>query len=173
MEELKQYIREVPDFPEPGINYYDITTLIQDPVGFSLALDGMENFVRSKNADKIVGVEARGFIFGAALADRLELSFVLARKIGKLPFDTVAEEYALEYGTDTIELHADAINPGDRVLVVDDLIATGGTLVAACKLVEQLDGVVVGISSVIGLDFLPHKEKLNDYDVDCLISYDS
>lgn len=173
MEELKQYIREVPDFPEPGINYYDITTLIQDPVGFSLALDGMENFVRSKNADKIVGVEARGFIFGAALADRLELSFVLARKIGKLPFDTVAEEYALEYGTDTIELHADAIHPGDRVLVVDDLIATGGTLVAACKLVEQLDGVVVGISSVIGLDFLPHKEKLNDYDVDCLISYDS
>jgi adenine phosphoribosyltransferase len=173
MEELKQYIREVPDFPEPGINYYDITTLIQDPVGFNLALDGMENFVRSKNADKIVGVEARGFIFGAALADRLELSFVLARKVGKLPFDTVAEEYALEYGTDTIELHVDAISPGDRVLVVDDLIATGGTLVAACKLVEQLDGVVVGISSVIGLDFLPHKEKLNDYDVDCLISYDS
>ncbi len=173
MEELKKYIRHVPDFPKPGIIFYDITTLFQNPVGFELALDEMEKYIRSRSAEKIVGIEARGFVLGAALADRLKLGFVLARKPGKLPYKTISEEYALEYGTDKLQIHADAIKPGERVVVVDDLMATGGTLVAAAKLVEKLGGVVAGISGVIGLDFLPYKEKLASYDFNCLISYDS
>ncbi len=173
MEELKKYIRHVPDFPKPGIIFYDITTLFQNPVGFELALDEMEKYIRSRSAEKIVGIEARGFVLGAALADRLKLGFVLARKPGKLPYRTITEEYALEYGTDKLQIHADAIKPGERVVVVDDLMATGGTLVAAAKLVEKLGGVVAGISGVIGLDFLPYKEKLARYDFNCLISYDS
>lgn len=173
MEQIKKYIREVPNFPKPGINFYDITTLFQDPVGFDLALDGMEKYVRSRNPNKIVAIEARGFVFGAALADRLKLSLVPCRKAGKLPYKTITEEYALEYGTDKIQIHADAVSAGDRVVVVDDLIATGGTLLAACKLVERLGGTVTGISSVIGLTFLPYKEKLSGYDLNFLISYDS
>jgi adenine phosphoribosyltransferase len=173
MEQLKKYIREVPGFPKPGINFYDITTLFQDPVGFDMALDAMETYVRSKRPNKIVAIEARGFVFGAALADRLELGLIPCRKAGKLPFKTITEEYALEYGTDKIQIHADAISSGDRVVVVDDLIATGGTLAAACRLVEKLGGTVVGISSVIGLTFLPYEDKLSKYDVNFLISYDS
>lgn len=173
MEQLKKYIREVPGFPKPGINFYDITTLFQDPVGFDMALNAMEKYVRSKSPNKIVAIEARGFVFGAALADRLALGLIPCRKAGKLPFKTITEEYALEYGTDKIQIHADAITPGDRVVVVDDLIATGGTLAAACRLVEKLGGTVVGISSVIGLIFLPYQEKLSKYDVNFLISYDS
>ncbi len=173
MEQIKKYIREVPDFPKPGINFYDITTLFQDPVGFDLALDGMEQYIRSRNPNKIVAIEARGFVFGAALADRLKLSLVPCRKAGKLPYKTITEEYALEYGTDKIQIHADAVSSGDRVVLVDDLIATGGTLLAACKLVERLGGTVTGISSVIGLTFLPYKEKLSGYDLNFLISYDS
>jgi len=160
MEELKKYIRSIPDFPKPGINFYDITTLL-------------ENFVRGRQPQKIVGVESRGFVFGAALADRLQLPFIVARKPGKLPYRTVSEEYALEYGTDTLEMHVDAVSKGDRVVVVDDLIATGGSLLAACKLVERLGGEVVGISTVIGLTFLPFESKLSDYEVQYLISYDS
>ncbi|MEW5796795.1 MAG: adenine phosphoribosyltransferase [Candidatus Zixiibacteriota bacterium] len=173
MQELKRYIREVPDFPKPGINFYDISTLLQDAVGFNLALDHMERYATSRRTEKIVAIEARGFVFGAALADRMNVGLVIARKPGKLPYKTVAQEYELEYGTDRIEIHADAINSGERVLVVDDLIATGGTLAAACKLVEKLGGRVVGISSVIGLDFLPYKDRLAGYDVHYLVSYDS
>ena len=173
MNELKKYIREVPDFPKPGINFYDISTLLQDKTGFNLALDSMERYATSRQTEKIVAIEARGFVFGAALADRMNVGLVIARKPGKLPYKTVAQEYELEYGTDQIEIHEDSVSRGERVLVVDDLIATGGTLAAACKLVEKLGGKVVGISSVIGLDFLPYKEKLKGYDVNYLISYDS
>lgn len=173
MDELKKYIREVPDFPKPGINFYDISTLLQDTTGFSLALDRMERYATSRQTEKIVAIEARGFVFGAALADRMNVGLVIARKPGKLPYKTITQEYELEYGTDRIEIHEDSIGKGERVLIVDDLIATGGTLAAACKLVEKLGGKVVGISSVISLDFLPYKEKLKAYDVNYLISYDS
>ena len=173
MEKLKKYIREVPDFPKPGVNFYDISTLLQNQTGFNLALDQMEKYAVSRDTQKIMAIEARGFVFGAALADRMNVGLVIARKPGKLPYKTIAQEYVLEYGIDKIEVHKDAIESGDRVLVVDDLIATGGTLEAACKLVEKLKGEVVGISSVISLDFLPYKDKLAAYDVNCLISYDS
>ena len=172
-EALKKYIRSVPDFPRPGINFYDITILLQNPAGFALALEAMEEFARSKQADKILAVESRGFLFGAALADRLEAGLVLARKKGKLPYKTVSVEYALEYGEDSLEVHEDAVVKGERVLIVDDLIATGGTLQAVCKMVEQLSAEVVGISAVIDLSFLPWREKLADYDVNCLVSYNS
>ncbi len=172
-EELKKYIRSVPDFPKPGINFYDITTLLADPVGFRLAVDYMQRFVGSRRPDKLLAVESRGFFFGAALADRMGLSVVPARKPGKLPYQTISEEYELEYGTDKLEMHADAVRRGERVVIVDDLIATGGTLLAACKMVEKLGGEVVGISAVIDLNFLPWREKLTGYEVDCLIAYDS
>ncbi len=173
MDELKKYIRHVPDFPKPGILFYDITTLFQDPVGFDKALNAMQAFVHKREAQKIVGIEARGFILGGALADRLGLSFVPARKPGKLPSRTIREEYALEYGTDSLELHADGVSQGERVVIVDDLLATGGTVKATCRLVENLGGVVVGVSAVIGLNFLPFKQALAGYDVNYLISYDS
>jgi len=173
MDELKKYIRHVPDFPKPGILFYDITTLFQDPVGFDKALNAMQAFVQKREAQKIVGIEARGFILGGALADRLGLSFVPARKPGKLPSRTIREVYALEYGTDSLELHADGVSPGERVVIVDDLLATGGTVKATCRLVENLGGAVVGISAVIGLNFLPFKQALAGYDVNYLISYDS
>ena len=130
MNDLKKYIRSVPDFPKPGINFYDITTLLQDPAGFELALDAMQKYVESKKVKKIIGIESRGFIFGAALADRLGYSFIPARKPGKLPYETISEEYKLEYGADKIELHTDSVLHGERVVVVDDLLATGGTMEA-------------------------------------------
>ena len=173
MGELKKYIRTVPDFPKPGINFYDITTLFQNPAGFRLALGEMEKYVRSKEPQKIVGIESRGFIFAGALADRLNVGLAIARKPGKLPYKSVSEQYDLEYGTDSVVLHEDAVNPGERTVVVDDLIATGGTLQAVCRLVERLGGKVVGISTVIDLSFLPWREKLGKYDVNYLISYDS
>lgn len=173
MDDLKNYVRSVPDFPKPGINFYDITTLLMDPVGFKKALDEMEQFVRSKKADKIISIESRGFVFGAALADRLHLGLVTARKPGKLPYKTISEEYDLEYGTDSLEIHSDAVTKGEKVVVVDDLIATGGTLKAVCKMIERLGGEVAGISVVIDLSFLPWREKLDRYDVHYLISYDS
>jgi adenine phosphoribosyltransferase len=173
MTDLRQYIRTVPDFPKAGINFYDITTLVLNPKGFELGLDAMESYIRSPRPDKLVAIEARGFVLGAALADRLNIGLVLARKPGKLPYKTITEEYTLEYGTDRLQIHADAIAKGDRVAVVDDLLATGGTLAAACKLVEKLGGEVVGISAVIALLFLPFRTKLAGYDVNFLISYDS
>lgn len=173
MQDLRKLIREVPDFPKPGINFYDISTLLQNATGFGLALDQMERYATSRRTEKIVAIEARGFVFGAALADRMNVGLVIARKPGKLPYKTVVQEYALEYGTDRIEIHADAISEGERVLVVDDVIATGGTLAATCKLVEKLGGQVVGISSVIGLDFLPYRDRLSNYDINSLVSYTS
>ena len=173
MEDIKQYIRNVPDFPKPGITFYDVTTLFAHPIGFKLAVDGMEKYVRSRKPDKIVGIESRGFVVGAAVADRTGLPLILARKPGKLPADTVSEEYSLEYGSATVEIHTDAISKGDRVLVADDLIATGGTLAAVCNLVRKLGGEVVGISAVIALPYLPYEEKLTGYDLDFLVTYDS
>jgi adenine phosphoribosyltransferase len=173
MSDLKKYIRSVPDFPKPGICFYDITTLLQHPDGFKLALDEMEEYIRSKKPDAIVAIESRGFIFGAALADRLNLGVVTVRKPGKLPSETISQEYSLEYGTDSIEIHTDALNKGDKVVIVDDLIATGGTLKAACDLVEKLGAEIVGVSAVIDLEFLPWREKLSNYDVNCLIAYSS
>jgi len=173
MTELSSYIRTVPDFPKPGILFYDITTLLAHPKGFGLALDRMEKYVRSCKPDTIVAIESRGFLFGAALADRLSLGVIPVRKIGKLPSETISQEYALEYGTDHVEIHSDAIEPDDRVVVVDDLIATGGTIAATCKLIERLGGKVAGISSVIELSFLPWRETLKNYDVNYLISFDS
>jgi len=173
MDTLKKYIRSVPDFPKTGINFYDITTLMMDPKGFKLALDQMERFVKSKNPDKLICIESRGFIFGAALCDRLNIGFIPARKPGKLPAKTISEEYELEYGTDKLEIHIDSVKPGDRIVVVDDLLATGGTMFAVCKLVEKLGGSVEGISCVIDLEFLPWRDKLQAYDVNYLISYDS
>jgi adenine phosphoribosyltransferase len=171
MSDLKKYIREVSDFPKPGITFYDITTLILDPDGFSLALDRMEDFVKGKDPDLLIGVESRGFIFGAALADRLGLGLALARKAGKLPSEIVFAEYALEYGTDRVELHQDAVKPGTRVVVVDDLLATGGTMKAVCDMVEQLGAEIAGVSIVVELNFLPWHDKLSRYDVDYLVSY--
>ena len=173
MDDLRTYIRQVPDFPKPGIVFYDVTTLFQSPEGFKLALDRMERYVRNCRAEKILAVESRGFILGAALADRLNLPLIIARKPGKLPYQTIREEYELEYGTDSLEMHADAVASGERVVVVDDLIATGGTLVAVCRMVEKLGGQVAGISAVIGLTFLPFAEKLSAYDVDYLVSFAS
>ncbi len=173
MQELAKYIRSVPDFPKPGINFYDITTLIQHDVGFKKAVDFMTAYAESKNVDKIVAVESRGFLFGGAIADRLGIGMVTVRKPGKLPYNTISEEYSLEYGTDKLEIHTDAIEPDQKVIVVDDLIATGGTAKAACSLVNQLGGKVAGISAVIELSFLPWRELLNEYDVNYLISFDS
>ena len=172
MESLKKYIREVPDFPKKGVLFYDVTTLLQDPAGFRLALNHMQRYVESVGADKLLAIESRGFIPAASLADRLDLPLVLARKPGKLPYETVSEEYDLEYGTDKLEIHTDAVSSGDRVVVVDDLIATGGTLLAACKLVERLGGTVAGVSAIVALTFLPFEEKLAGYDVNYLVSYD-
>jgi adenine phosphoribosyltransferase len=172
-EKMKRYIRSVPDFPKPGINFYDITTLLSDKDGFRLALDEMAEYVRSIRAEKVVAVEARGFVFGGALADRLHLGLVPVRKPGKLPYRSISEEYSLEYGVDKVEIHADAIAAKERVVIVDDLIATGGTLKAVCNLVERLGGEVAGISAVIDLSFLPWREKLADYSVNCLVSFDS
>jgi len=173
MDNLKKYIRNVPDFPKPGVLFYDITTLLEDSEGFKQVLSRMEEFIKSRNADKIVSIESRGFIFGAALADRLSIGLVLGRKPGKLPYETISEEYELEYGTDKLEIHADAVREGERVVIVDDLIATGGTLKSVCSMVEKLGGEVVGISTVIELSFLPWREKLKAYNVQYLVSYDS
>ncbi len=173
MDNLKKYIRSVPDFPKKGINFYDITTLLENPTGFNLALDAMEKFIVQKNPTKLVCIESRGFIFGAALSSRMNIGFVPVRKPGKLPYKTISEEYDLEYGSDKVEIHADVLNADDKVVIVDDLLATGGTMEAVCKLVEKCDSQIVGISTVIDLNFLPWREKLSKYEVDYLISYDS
>lgn len=173
MADLKQYIREVRDFPKPGIQFYDVTTLLQNPEGFKEALNQMQAYIEPKQPTKLVGIEARGFILAGALADRLGLGFIAARKPGKLPAETIRQSYELEYGSNTLEMHIDAIAPGDKVIIIDDLIATGGTLAATCQLIEQLGGRVCGISSIIGLPFLPFQEQLRDYDIHYLVSYDS
>lgn len=171
--EIKNLIRDVPDFPKKGIVFKDITTLIKDKEGFKYTLDELYNLAKNKGITKVIGIESRGFIFGGALAERLNAGFVPIRKPGKLPAETISESYALEYGTDSIEIHKDAVTKGDKVLLHDDLLATGGTMEAACKLIEKLGAEIVQISFLIELTFLDGRSKLNNYDIYSLIKYDS
>ena len=169
--DLKQYIRDVPDFPKKGIIFKDITTLLKNPVALKLTLDILYDRVKDLKIDKVVGIEARGFIFGAMLAEKLNAGFVPLRKPGKLPAEVFKQTYELEYGTDSIEIHKDAISKGDRILLHDDLLATGGTAKAACDLIEKIGGNVVQTLFIIELAFLGGREKLKNYKVDSLINY--
>jgi adenine phosphoribosyltransferase len=171
--DLKKAIRSVPDFPKPGIVFRDITTLLKDPQAFEAALHRFVAHYRGSRIEKVVGIESRGFIFGGALAAQLGAGFVPIRKRGKLPAEVVREEYALEYGADTIEIHRDAISPGERCLLHDDLLATGGTMRAAANLIRKLGGEVVSICFLVELNFLKGREKLQEFDVLSLISYES
>ena len=168
---LKAKIRDVPDFPEPGIVFKDIMPLLADPDSLQETLDLLAEWVEPRKPDVILGAEARGFILGAALACRLGCGFVAARRPGKLPWKTVSATYALEYGENSLELHADAITDGQRVLVHDDVLATGGTAKAICDLAAQLGGEIVGVAFVIELDFLDGRKHLDGYDVESLIHY--
>lgn len=172
MKKLEEYVRSVPDFPQPGIIFRDITTVLQDPDGLHLAIDGIQEKLKGVDFDVIAGTESRGFIMGMPVAYNLHKPFVLIRKKGKLPFETVSREYDLEYGTATIEMHKDAIKPGQKVVLIDDLIATGGTIEAAAKLVEDLGGEVVKIVFLMELAGLNGREKLKDYDVESVICYE-
>ena len=169
--DLRAKIRDVPDFPKPGVVFKDIMPLIGDPVALAETVERLAEWAGPRTPDLILGAEARGYITGGALACRLGCGFVPARKPGKLPWHTVAVKYALEYGFDQLEIHADAIKPGQRVLVHDDVLATGGTAKATAELVEQLGGVVVGLPFIIELAFLSGREKLGGYDVFSLIEY--
>lgn len=172
MKKIEEYVRTIPDFPEPGIMFRDVTSVIQDPEGLKLAIDSMIELLDGVDFDVIVGAESRGFIFGAPIAYALGKSFVLARKKGKLPCETVSIDYDLEYGSATIEMHKDAIKPGQKVVVVDDLIATGGTIEASCKLIEQLGGEVVKVLFLMELAGLKGRERLAKYDVASVITYE-
>ncbi len=172
-EKLKTKIRNVPDFPKKGIVFRDITTLLKDPDAFKIVIDHLHEKYKEIALDCILGIESRGFIFGGALAHRLGIGFVPARKPGKLPAETIAESYSLEYGKATLEIHKDAIGRGQRVLVIDDLLATGGTLQAACRLVERLGGEVAGIWVLIELNFLNGRKLLEGYQFESLVQYDS
>jgi adenine phosphoribosyltransferase len=169
---LKQLIREIPDFPKPGILFYDITTLLKDKTGFAQLIDAFAAYYIGKDIDLVLGIEARGFIFGPALAYRLNAGFVPVRKPKKLPAPVARVNYDLEYGTDSLEIHLDAIKPGQRVVIVDDLLATGGTMQATVQLVEQLGGVIAGIGVAIELDFLKGRNKFPQFDVFSLLHYD-
>jgi adenine phosphoribosyltransferase len=171
-EELKRLIREVPDFPKKGILFYDITTLLKDKTGFATLVDRLSEHYVNRHVDLVLGMEARGFIFAPALAYRLNAGFVPVRKVGKLPAETVKFDYALEYGTNSLEMHKDAIQRGQRVLIVDDLLATGGTAEATAKLASQLGAEIAGLGFVVELDFLKGREKLKGYDVMSLLHYD-
>jgi len=171
MEDLKAYIREVPDFPKPGILFYDITTLLQHPLALRMTVDRFVWFFAQKRIDKVVGIESRGFIFAPTVAYNLNAGFVPVRKPGKLPYHAARQSYDLEYGSDSIEMHSDAIQPGEQVLIVDDLVATGGTALAAAKMVESLGGKVAGFGFLIELTFLPGRQKLQGYEVESLIRY--
>jgi len=171
-DQLKELIREVPDFPKQGILFYDITTLLKDKVGFATLIDKFSEYYISQNVDLVLGMEARGFIFGPALAYRLNAGFVPVRKPGKLPAATVKQEYALEYGLASLEIHKDAIQKGQRVLIVDDLLATGGTAEATANLALSLGAEIAGLGFVVELDFLKGREKLKNYDVMALLHYD-
>jgi len=172
LDKLKQLIREVPDFPKPGILFYDITTLLKDREGLRGTIDALKTQYEGVGVDTVIGIEARGFIFAPALAYALGAGFVPVRKPKKLPAECARISYDLEYGSDTLEVHKDAIGSGCKVLIVDDLLATGGTARAVTKLVEQLGGTVVGLGFVVELTFLGGREKLNGYDITSLLQYD-
>ncbi len=169
---LKDLIRDIPDWPEPGVTFKDITPLLNQPAAFVEAVDALADGFRDARVDHVLGVEARGFIFAAPVAYHLEAGFVPVRKVGKLPWEIEREEYALEYGTDLLEIHRDAVGPGARVLIVDDVLATGGTASATARLVERLGGTVVGFGFLIDLRFLGGRTKLEGYDVVSLLEYD-
>ena len=172
MEELKRLIREVPDFPKPGILFYDITTLLKDKRGLRGVIDGLKYHYGEAQVDVVLGIEARGFIFAPALAYALGAGFVPVRKSRKLPAETVSVSYDLEYGKDTLEMHKDAVGPGSRVLILDDLLATGGTAAATARMVREAGGTVAGIGFVVELTFLHGRQKLAEYDVFSLLQYD-
>ena len=172
MKKIEEYVRSIPDFPEPGIIFRDITTVLQDADGLQLAIQSMQDCLKDTEVDVIAGTESRGFIFGVPIAYNLHKPFVPVRKKGKLPCETVSQEYDLEYGTAEIEMHKDAIKPGQRVVVIDDLLATGGTLEACNKLIEELGGVVAKNVFLIELAGLKGREKLKDYEVASVIRYD-
>ncbi|MGH9375370.1 MAG: adenine phosphoribosyltransferase [Terriglobia bacterium] len=171
MEDLKRLIREVPDFPKPGILFYDITTLLKDPVGLHRAVDALANHYVGRKIDRVVGIEARGFIFAPMVAYRLNTGFVPVRKAKKLPSEVERASYELEYGADSLEIHRDAIETGQSVLIIDDLLATGGTALAVSVLVERLGGRVAGLGFLIELEFLKGREKVNQYDLHTVVKY--
>jgi adenine phosphoribosyltransferase len=173
MDHLKKLIREVPDFPKPGILFYDITTLLKDPAGLAELADGLVARYADNPPDVVLGIEARGFIFGPLMAARLGTGFIPVRKPGKLPAAKSRISYDLEYGQDTLEIHTDAVLEGQRVLIVDDLLASGGTARATCDLVEQLGGKIHGLAFVVELTFLPGRKRLNGYDIHSVLSYDT
>jgi adenine phosphoribosyltransferase len=171
--DLDALVRDIPDFPKPGIVFKDITPVLASPEGLDVAVNGLADLARDLRVEVVIGAEARGFLLGPAIARELDAGFVLARKPGKLPHETVSAEYVLEYGTDSLELHSDAVSSGARVLVHDDLLATGGTAKALCELVEQLDGEVVACAFLIELAFLDGRETLAGYDVRSLLRVDA
>ena len=171
MEHLKTKIRHIPDFPKPGILFYDITTLLNDPQGFREMIDALASPFSAREVDHVVGIESRGFILGAAVANHLGAGFVPIRKPGKLPSKTHREDYALEYGTDGLEIHEDAVRDGQRVLIVDDVLATGGTAKAAAGLVRRIGGSLVGLTFLIELNFLRGRERLSGEDVYSVLQY--
>lgn len=172
MKKLEEYVRSIPDFPEPGIIFRDITTILQDPDGLHLAIQSMQDKLKDTEFDVVVGTESRGFIFGVPIAYNLHKAFVPVRKKGKLPCETVSMEYDLEYGSAVIEMHKDSIKPGQKVLLVDDLVATGGTIEAAIKLVEELGGEVVKVVFLMELAGLKGRERLKGYEVESVLCYD-
>lgn len=171
MKKIEEYVRSIPDFPEKGIIFRDVTSVIQDADGLHLAIDGLQNILDGVDFDVVVGPESRGFIFGVPVAYNMHKAFVPVRKKGKLPCETVSQEYALEYGTATIEMHKDSIRPGQKVVIIDDLIATGGTTEAIIKLVEQLGGKIVKIAFLMELEGLKGRDKLAGYSMDSVIKY--
>jgi adenine phosphoribosyltransferase len=170
-DDLRKLIREVPDFPKPGILFYDITTLLKEPAAFREVIDRMVEQVRGTEIDVVVGMESRGFIFSAPIAYQLRAGFVPVRKLGKLPAETIEVEYALEYGTATLEIHRDAISEGQRVLIVDDLLATGGTVMGTIELVQRLGGQVAGLSFMVELSALRGREQLSAFSIHALLTY--
>jgi adenine phosphoribosyltransferase len=171
MDDLKAYIREVPDFPKPGILFYDITTLLQNPLALRMTVDRFVWLFAQKHIDKVVGIESRGFMFGPIVAYDLNAGFVPVRKPGKLPYQKIRQSYDLEYGSDMVEMHEDGVKPGEHVLIVDDLVATGGTALAAARMVESLGATVAGFGFIIELMFLEGRKKLAGYEVESLIRY--
>lgn len=169
--ELKKYIRDIPDFPKKGILFHDVTTLFKNYEAYNYVLEKFKEKYQEMKIDYVAGIDARGFIIGGTIASILKCGFIPIRKPGKLPAEVLSEEYQLEYGTDTVEIHSDALQKGDRIIVVDDLVATGGTLLAGVKLVERLGGVVVGVGTIIDMPDLGGREKLKDYDFFKLVEY--
>ena len=169
--DLKSYIRDVPDFPQEGIIFKDITTLLQSPEAFKYVIDRLVDEYKDKGIEGIVAMDARGFIFGAPLAYQMGVPFILGRKPGKLPAECITASYALEYGTDSLEMHTDSIHQGQKILIVDDLLATGGTMSAVVQLVEKLGGVIAGIAFVVELTFIPGRARIGDYPMFSLVQY--